>query len=600
MSNPLNPLDSLISYDVKHVLLAFDNSSTASSYACPPGTIGKCGDKLKGLPCGSGFVIVNELEDDSYKISHLDWSFDFFSPMTTNTTISAGSFTIADSRGNQFPSFLRRISKKLKTQESRITYYLQTFFIGRNSNNLIETHTSNPLIFIMTDSATGFNDGLVNLFTFNFAFLFNTVAQLPNYSRLDQFTITNSENNPSKTTPSSYLGKAEILSRKVEDQQKKAQRQARMNKSAPMRNLSEVFRGFEAELRDMKFTNKRQLQEFLSVVRDDAVKKIRPPKTSHVAQELPITFTVKLDEIYKNYPVDNRNLLTEQTETKQSSDGISSITIAPGSNIFSAVEELMKLSTRTGSDVLKGYGFKVVTSSETDCEGITNHTILVKRYKIPKNKQGVVDTGPDEKGTVKALELSYMDDASSLDVLSVNFAASPGNDFSILEKDSDDFKNDPLFASSQREQITFERPEKGGFSGLRVAASPMDYGLQSAFNGIMTDSLKYRYALAQNTLSIIEMVGNLDLYSDLARNPAHVSNEKVINAKLYKMPEFYPMYVTVKVRIGNTASFTNNPSKGDEDYWYHTYHYHLSGVTNTIVGGKFVQTLRLLSSDDAI
>lgn len=601
MSNPVNPLTNLHSYEAKHILLAFDTTEAATSFVMPSVGVGKCGERLKNLRGGNGFVVVNEIEDDSYAIRQMEWSFDYFSPTTPNTTISAGQFIVSDARGNQFPSFLRRVAKRLNRSETRITFYLKTVFRGRLADGtLSDNYVTTPLIFSLTDAATGFHEGMVNQFAFNFVLLYNTVAQLPNYSRLDQFTITNSENNPSRSVPSTDGGKAQILPRAKEDALNKSKREARLNKAAPMRTLKDVFSGFEAELKEMRFENKRQLQEFLAAVRPSAVKKIKTPKAKRAKPGvgLPITFSVHLDEVYHNYPVDNRNLMTEQTETKQSSAGITSLTVPSGANVFTTVEHLMKLSSRTGDDVAKGYAFKIVMSSFTDAEGIVNNVIAVKQYKIPMNKEGVKDTGPDEKGTVNKLELSYMDGTSN-DVISLSFASAPASDIAILEEDSDDLKDDAVTASSQREQITFERAETGGFSGLRVAAAPNNFGLEHAGKAVLTDTLKHRYNLAQNTLTLVEIVGNPDLYSDLARNPSTVAKLKAGNAKLYRFPEFYPMYVSLKVKISNTNTY-GDIARGDEDYWYHTYHYHLAGVTNTIIAGRFVQTLRLLSTDDAI
>lgn len=599
MSNPKNVLSSLHSYEPRHILLAFDNAEGACNYVVPNTSLGKCGSKLQNVKCGNGYVIVNELDDISYNITRLTWSYDFFSPTTPNTTVSAGSFTVADARGNQFPSFLRRMAKKLKIRESRITFYLMTVFRGRTAENDTSTnYVTNPLIFNMTDSATGFQEGMVNQFTFNFAFLYNTIAQLPNFSRLDQFTITNRENNPSRGVPTTSNVKGEIISRAKEDERSGINRAVRTGKSAPMRNLKEVFEGFEADLQEMRFENKRQLQEFIAVIRPDSVKRIKTPKAKRAkgGTGLPITFEVKLDPAYHNYPVDNRNLMTEQTETRQNTAGIRSLTVPPGSSVFSTVESIMKLSSKTGQDVADGYAFKIAMSSVTDGEGVAKNTINIRRYRIPRNQIGTKDTGPDKDGNVKTLELEYMNGGTGMDVMSLQFSSSPPSDVAVLEEDSDDLNDDALTTSSQREQITFERAADSGFGGLRVTSSSSNFGLQTAEKAALVDRLNHRYSLSQNTLTVVDIVGNPDLYSDLARNPLFVSDGRSLGAKLYKFPEYYPMYINLKVKISNAMTF--GVSGDDEDFWYHTYHYHLSGVTNVIIAGQFVQTLRLLSTDD--
>lgn len=602
MSKPANPLAGVRNHEPRHILIAFNNTDAACRFQLPPESIGEVGSDIpsKYLNCGKAIVLVNELKGLSYYIKELTWSFDFFSPVTPSTTISAGNFVVGDSRGNQFPSFLRRSAKALGLPETRLTYYLITIFRGRRDGEVTTDYVTSPLIFKVTDVSTGFQNGLNNQFIFNFMFLHNTVAQLPNHSRLDQFTITNSENSPNNTTLSADSSEPKIIPRAMEDSKNTPLRESRIKKSAPMRTLKDVFNGFEAELQSMKFENKRQLQEFISMIRPDAVKKIKTPKAKNVesGDGLPVSFEVNLDEIYHNYPVDNLNLATEQTEIKQLSTGISSITLNPNSSIYTAIEELMKLSKNTGIDVTKGYGFKTSISTIVDCEGVTKHVINVKRYKIPKNKNGA-DTAPDPIGTKEILELSYLDgDNEYFDIISIVLASSPAAELSILEEDSEDIKDDPLNLSSQREQMSFERPKNTGFSGLRIGTSPVNYGLQSAADGTLVDTLKHRYTLAQNTLTIVEILGNPDLYSDLARNPLQVAESKAGNSKLYNFPEYYPMYAKLTIKLAN--SFPHGARGPDEDYWYHTAHYHISGVTNIIMGGRFVQTLRLLSSDDAI
>lgn len=602
MSNPKNPLSEFSTYVTRHTLLAFDTTEGACGYTMPVGNIGKCGDSVKGVPCGNAIVVVNEIEDASYFIRDLLWSFDFFSPIGQDTTISAGNFTVADSKGNQFPSFLRRVAQKLGIPQSKITFYLSTSFKGTNGTTEIPDIKPAPIIFTLTDFATGFRSGMINMFTFNFTMLYNTTGQFPNHAQLDQFTLTNREKNPSKSIPTSDGAAGVILPRAQEDAANNPKRDERMSKSQPMRTLKEIFESLEADLKELRFENKRQLQEFISLVRPDAIKKIKPPKAKRVkaGDSIPITFKVNLEDVYNDYPVDNMNLMTEQTETKQLSTGIRSLTVEAGTNIVELINTLMKLSTRTADDIKNGLAFKVVISSVTDCSGIVNNTINIKQYTMPVNKVGGKDTGPDPKGTVNKLEFIYLDGTAGLDISALTFSSAPVNDITILEEDSDDLDDDPLTFSSQREQLTYERPENSGLSGLRALAPELNYGLTKAIHGTAVDHIDHRFVIPQNTVSIVSISGNPDLYSDLARNPAQVSAMTPGTPRLYKFPEYYPMYVTLKVRIAKSHHQENDKTSTDEEYWYHTYHYHLSGVTNSFVGGKFVQTLRLLSTSDTI
>lgn len=605
MSTPQNPLSNYATYEVRHTLLAFSNTDAACSFKMPTYGVGECGTEIK-VQDGKCYVVVNELEDPSYFIKDLNWSFDFFSPVSPNTTISAGDLTISDTRGNQFPSFLRRIAKQLGVAETRISFYLQTVFVGREyEKESAETVTAKPLIFNLVDTSTGFHQNMPNMFTFNFVLMYNTMSQLPQYSLLNQFTVTNSENSPAKSVPAPSNVNLGIMSRAEENAAKTVERNKRLKKSAPMRSLKELFSGFEAELKDMRFAHRAQLQEFMSILRPSDKKKLKTPKQKRAKEGsgLPMDFKVTLEDKLAQYPVDNRNLLTEQVETKQSSPGIESLTMPPGSTIYTAVDELMKTSRRVGLEARDGYSYKVAVASRFDIEGVLHQAVGIRKYRIPLNTEKL-DTGKDAEGKVETYELTYLDSGDGSDIFSLSTATSPSSGSAVLEEDTDNFNDDNAFTSSQREQVTLERAEtdnfmKNSFSGLRAPTDPINYGAQSAVSAAYVDRLTYLQTVAQNTLTVVHIAGNPDLYSDLARNPKAVEAQRADNAKLFKFPEHYPMYLKLNIKLGSSQTegfLTGN----DETNWYHTYHYHLSGVTNSIRGGKFTQTLRLLSTDDVI
>lgn len=604
MTKTKNPLSKFSTYRISHLLIAFDNSEAAANFVPPVTGVGLCGAEVK-VPVGKAYVVINENEDVTFNIKDIRWSYDFYSPLTPNTTISAGGFTVVDGMGNQFPSFLRKISKKLKVAESKITYYLLSTVSGNVAGKIsTETVQMKPLIFQIVDTATGFRQGMNNLFSFNFVFLYNSLAQLPQYGSLSQFTITNSENSPARTLPSvpSLSG---IVSRAENDRNKSGLRQSRLNQSAPMRTLNDLFKGFEAELKDMTYPHNGQLQAFMRSVRPSSVDKLKTPKPTRTkrGEGLKLDYNVKLDDTYLQYPVNNRNLMTEQVEMNQTSPGIESMTLPSASTLYSGVDALMKTSAKTGKDVADGFGYKTVVASVYTPEGVLRNTIRVAKYKIPRNKEGSLDTGKHAEGAVKPLELAYMEGPG--EIFGISFATAPNSDISVLEEEASSIERDKPFASSQIEQITFERGDtddfmRNGFAGLRSLADPVNYGLESAISGAQVDALKYRFAVAQSTLTVVNMAGNSDLYSDLARNPLAVAEGRDDGARLYKFPEVYPMYMKLRVRIAHSQAVGHTRNVDADQFWYHTYHYHLTGVTNSISGGRFIQTLRLLSADDAI
>lgn len=617
MSNPKNPLADSNTFSAAHVLLAFSSSEAAMKYTIPKDQIlGNAGERVPQVQCGEAFVIVNELSDFSYVINQLEWSFDYFSPLVHNTTISAGSFVVTDVTGDQFPTFLRGVAKQLGVAQTKITFVLFTSFIQNSITGPTDVIINlNPLIFSMVDLSSGYHVGVSNMFNVNFNLMYNTVGQMPNTVGLNQFTVTSSENSPAKSVPAPSTSTLGILSRKEEDKLKNNLRKTRFGMSRPMRTLKELFAGFESELKEMRYSHKGQLQEFGAIIRPAGVKKLKTPKPKKVKEGhgLPIDYTVTLDPAFADYAVDNRNLLTEQTEVAQSSAGIVSITIPPGASIYEAVDIMMKTSSAVGKDAMNGYGYKTVVTSMYDCEGVMKNTVIIKRYQIPKNKQDVVDTGlnaeskpngtDDKKIT---FELAYITDVEgregndSKDVIYVTFATATATESSVMDEDADEAKGERAFSSSQREAISFERSDtvdfmKSGFAGLRPSADPMNFGAESAIDATYVDTLAHRLRLAQTTITNVVINGNSDLYSDLARNPDKVAKGLDDGARLFRLPEVLPMYLRLRIKLVNRSN-----SDDSENYWYYTYHYHLAGVTNSIVRGKFIQTLRLLSTDDVI
>lgn len=701
MSTPSNPLASFQSYEIKHILLAFRNTEQAIAHTVPYFNIGRCGSVVGNVQV-PGYVIVNEIADTSWSIGMVDWSFDFISPLSPNTTVALGELTILDSRGNQFPSFFRRISKKMKIPETEMVFKLMSMVLGKYADGTsAEPLLLKPVYFHLLDTASGFRNGMVNQFVMNFTLAYNSVAQMPQYSLLSQFTITNSENNPSNSiplakmsyestanmtsgvvqngntniaqsvtvtpmatsnvpvptslfapseptgdfnvigmspdaysnaattefnkaptwsvtdksgsglfknlpqpatpepTPDVSLATRKTINRVARESTHNIHRNERLNTNKPMKTLKDVFNGFELDLNEMRFVNKNQVQEFTSIIKPSSLKKTKRPKSKSKNEELPLKFKIDLESVYNDYPIDNRNLLTEQIENMQTNAGIASITIPPGYNIITAVELLMKLSTKTGIDATNGLSYKVALSTVRDYENISTITVSIRQYEIPKNKQDVIDTASTKyaKGIVTPYEFNFLD-TENLDISYIAIASSPPNDIKIMTELDDDSKNGQTFASSQQEPPVVERADFGGFSGLRNTTSPVNYGLQDFVSGLALDIATRKSGIMQNTLSVVEIIGNPDLYSDLARDPKKVAEHLEDSPSLFRFPEHYPMYCKIRIKIGKSNAGALAPE--DEEIWYHTYNYHLSGVSNSIRSGSFTQTLRLLSTDDSI
>src|SRR6185437_14660444 len=253
---------------------------------------------------------------------------------------------------------------KLGVSEGHIVFALRTFFIGENTdavNN--DVIAGNPLLFNMVTSINDLAPKSGRFYTFSFVGSATTFGQLNQYSKIYQMTITNSDGNLYNQIPTLDTPSCVMQSRQAEDAAHQVARKKRIDLSKPMRTLGELFSAFESELNTQKFTNSAQLQSWLQNVNDGYTVKIIPP-IQQKQGGIPVDFFVVLDPIYKNYPIDNRNLPFEQPELDQNKNGIRSFSIKTATDIPVAVEKLMKLSRKVGqeSQASSAYIFKTVIS----------------------------------------------------------------------------------------------------------------------------------------------------------------------------------------------------------------------------------------------
>lgn len=607
MSNPRNPLDKYTTYQIKHILIGFQHTIAACNYALSDGKAfcGKAGEGLKdNVSCGTAFVIINEFEDPSHLINRLEWSFDYYSPVANTSTFTMGQLQITDRSGGFFPDSLRKIAQKLGVAETHIAMLLRTFIIGKvgtEDNIITEVVPMKSLIFNMVNLTNSFSMGVPNFYTMTFMATYNTFGQLPIFSALHQTTITHKDGGLHKEIPKPEGASCSIVPRGQEDAAKTELRKRRLDKSKPMRTLKDVLEGLKEELQEQKFEHKRQLQEWMDRVRDDWIKKIEKPKQKKKDGELPLKYDLKLDDAYKSYQINNRNLPNEQPEQSQDKTGIRSLTLPPGMNIISAVEHIFKYAKKVGEDVKDGKSFKTNLSVVRECDGKYKITLGIKRYKLAKNETGGKDTGPGESA-VNPLDFKFQRGGiSDVDVQNINSTLNSHIEYDVLEKQIDSIEAQVVLGD--REQTTYERiPTKkfveSLFSGVRTLASPKDFGMQDGSLAAMINVSLNDHVNSQTSQFNVTINGNPDLYSDLARNPLKVSNDDPDNPILYKYPEFYPMYTKLIINIKDTAHLGQNTPATEPDRYYHTYYYHISRVTSIIEGSQFTQVLKLQRTDD--
>ena len=534
--------------------------------------------------------------------------------MDTNNTSNVGLIQVTEKVSMGFMDFLRNdVANVLGVSVSNITFALKTFFSGQTENGSDIIH-GNQYVFHVPQIVNSLNQytGRPETHTLMTMGTAHTVGQLPSYSNLYQFTLTDAKSpirteNPTPNPESCNL----IMPRGAEDGMKYPPRTERLNKSANMKTLKEIFDAFQVDLDDQKNAHKGQVQSWMRYVRDDHVDKIGvPPIQKKVAKKgaLPIKYHVTLDPQYHSYPVDNRNLPFEQPEQSQSTDGIRSINVAPSSTITQTAMMLCSLSTKIGDDALKPIPEIPKVSISTVVVDDTCH-IYVKIYKCknPLNSQSV-DTGPGESA-VEPMELVVHDAGNiDVDVLMVDAKLSYSTSTTVMETHPD--SDDANVVYGDREQLTSEKEQKKDFfktmfSGLRpMTSSRTCDGLENGVKGSAVDALNSTQFSAFN----VEIKGNPYLMSDITnRKPLDVANHVAGVTHYYKFPEVYPIYAKLRI-FEKTMSVLGNAPPTElevEHVHYHTNHYHVSKMTN-IFGGfddmddtrDFTQVLELRRTDD--
>lgn len=602
MSLPSNPLAKFGSYEVKHTLIAFENAEAAYKFKASEFELGKPGTYLpkRSLACGRACVVVNENESANLVINRLRWSFDFYSPLNPTTTACVGEISISGDQQLVVPNFMRKITQEMDISLYHITFALFTFFKGRLGMGGEQVIACKPLFFNIIDSHTAVDETIPFCQNYNFVAQYNTLAQLPQFASMTQTTITHQDGSLGQSMP--FLGGATsgIMSRKEENAIKNWTRKARMNRSKPMQTLKELTDGLQQELNDQIKPNRRQLQEFMALVRDDFVKKIKDPKQKKDEKGgISVEYKVVLDDHYANMPVNNRNLPFEQPDQGQNVKGLTSLTIPGESDITDAINEILRTSTLVAKDIAEGYSYKTVAVASTDCSGKYHVTVKVKRFVTPVNEVDGNNTSP---GAAVKTPLQFFfgeGNEKDFDIVSLALAVGPPSHLSVTEDDHVDGEGQVVYGD--REQISLERSaserfNKSFFSGNRGLSNAHNYGLESGSAGSLIDINNSRFIAAQTSLTVIGIAGNPDLYSDLCRNPEKVVDGDDDHAILYKFPEYEPMYVDLSIRLVKEG---NANLSSDQTYYYYKGSYHVAGVTNTIQGSTFVQTLKLLRTDDS-
>lgn len=598
MSNPKNPLDFYQGYIVKHLLVAFEFTESACKTKVPT-LVGKSGEALPNSHCGKNVIICNEFEDNTYTINNLDWSFSYFSPLSPTTTALTGTLDINAQTPGEFIMFMANIAQTFEMSITHLTFWLRTAFICRRQDGSDEILFSKPLIFHVNDLTYKLGTKRTHLFTLNFMATYNTFGQLPCFSGIHQMTITHKDGALHKEIPKPDAPNAEILTRAAEDALKAEARTKRIEKSKPMKTLQDVLDAFELELKEQRFAHKRQLQEWLDLVRTPGYVKKIEEVVQKKGDELPLDYLLGLSGNLQ-FEVDNRNMPWEQPEQAQDKPGIRSITIPSGKNIVTAVDFIMKLSKQVGI-LAPEATWKTTLTICRRCGGKYDVFVVINQAEVAKNSMGT-DTGPGKSVVDKVLEFTInKEGVEDIDETYLNIYTTSDIDYGILEDIVEEDESEVVYGN--REQITFERiPQKkyfkSLFSGVRGLSNPKNYGLEHATQAAKIDYSLTPFKVLQTTESTMEINGNIHLYSDLCRNPWKVKNRDPDHPALYKFPETYPIYMKVNIFINPAGTKIGKYDDSVSNEFYHKKHYHVHKITNSISGSKFKQILHLARIDD--
>ncbi len=598
MSKPKNPLDEYEGYSIKHLLVAFEFTESACKTKVPS-LVGNVGNALPKSYCGKTVILINELEDSTYTVNKLDWTFSYYSPIATSTTALTGTLQVSSQIAGEFAMLLAKAAATFQMSITHLTYWLRTAFVCRRRDGSDEVLFMKPLIFHTNDLTYKLGSKKTHLFNMNFMATYNTFGQLPCFSGIHQMTITHKDGALHKEIPKPEAPNGEILTRAAEDALKAEPRIKRLEKSKPMKTIKEVLEGFELELKEQRFAHKRQLQEWLDLVRTPGYVKKIDEVVQKKGDELPLDYIIGLSGNIQ-FDIDNRNMPWEQPEQTQDKPGIRSLNIPSGKNIATAIDFIMKLSKQAGV-LAPEATWKTSLTICRRCGGKYDVFVVINQAEVAKNSLGS-DTGPGKSVVSEVLKFDInAPGVEDVDQTFIEIYTASDIDYGILEDIVQEDEAEVVYGN--REQMTYERiPQKkyfkSLFSGVRGMSYPINYGLEHASEAAKIDYSLSPYKMPQTTDSVMEINGNPDLYSDLCRNPWKVKNRDEDNPALYKFPETYPIYMKVNIYIAPAGSKLGQIDDEASPKFYHENHYHVHKITNSIFGSKFTQVLHMARIDD--
>ena len=661
MASELNPLRAYKSYEIKHVLIAFQYSedayrttlsashnyvSTSVNITLGGSLIGDSpvGTIFSGPSCGGGAIIVmNEFADEMVKLTYAESIWSFFSPTHPKTSSYVGAIQFTDRSGLLFAEKLKKYSDILGTSLHHITFAWFTVFIGIKNNDTKKYVTNiNPLYFHVTKFSQNISSEVGKTYLMEFVSSYNTHAIGPQFANLSQLTITNKDSNIINTIPLPVASSTGIVSTRKEDSLKLNQRTTRLQKTKYMKTIGDAISGLELSLDNQKFSHKKQLQIFNSLIRNNYTDKLNG--VVQAMGDLPMTYSLDLDPYYKNHKINNRNLPFEQYECDQSISGISSLTLPANASIHTAIDLIMRLSTDVADDytITQPTSYKITSVTSRTCDNKYKIFTKIRKYSVAFNsvtsdsgpgdgvinntdyfnnksndfvtslsKNGNIDFDDPFEQTSSVLEFEYQNIKAlqKSDVIAMSYATFP--EYKLVPMESNNTSPDAQAVYGDRELTTMERNGNKedffdrGITGLRTTT-----GLHIA-NGLENSSklaniINLINKEPQQTNYILKIDGNPHLLNDINRNPLDVMSDTKINGIsnyiIYSNVETDPMYLKLTLHMTGDSNLGSigRPSPLTDGIFYYNGYLHMHKVTNMFAGGSFIQYLSCARTDESV
>lgn len=614
--NDSNPLSRFQSYDIKHIVVGFRYSEDACTFniGADVGQTGTIidGEKMRETNCkGPAIVVINEIQDPTFVLYEAETYWNFFSPNSTTTGSYSGYMHIQDRVGMLFAQRLRKYCETLGMALGHITFSWKTFYIGTLSNGETEVVTANPMIFHITDFIQSLSADIGRSYIMNFVSSYNTFGQLPQFSKMFQTTLTHADGNVDKEIPSSDTSATGLMSRAREDELKNAARKRRLDKSKPMKTLQDVFNSMQTEMTEQGYAHKTQIQDWQAAIRNDYTKKLSPPK--QYLPDLPMKYTIKLEDKFNSYKIDNRNLPFEQPEQDQRLEGIRVIPFHLGTTMNTAIDTIMLMSKSVGKDYLgtTPKGYRSTTTVLRECSGQYGIHTNINSYTIPINRVDGPDTGPGDGVIDGPLEYVYQDsEQKGRDIISISYRSNVTPVQKNLEQATEG-EDDIGVVYGNREPISIQRmPQSNddfftsGYAGNRGFVGLQEInGLESSDTASVIKSNLTPSMVKQTTSYNIRIVGNPYIINDINRNPLDVKEDKGDGQGrwrylLYDKPEYQPMYLKLTVYMKPEAQLSGEQNL--EDTYFYSGFLHITRIVTSYRMAEFTQLVEGVRTEDSI